>query len=193
MEGIVIKIKDMKLIIVNWLPWTWKTTLAKRLFKELNIPCFIKDEFKEILYDEIWYTTVEQKKKFDITALKNIYNICEKHFQSKTSLIIEANFYSEFSTPIFNDLKSQYDFDIIQILCKTDWKTLTQRFIERDKSWARHPWHFDPNIGLNLEKWEPLFIKWDWEKLYIWWMYIELDTTNFELIDYKKLDENING
>ncbi len=180
----------MKLIIITWFPASGKTTLAKKISEKLKIPFYSKDSFKEILYDEIWYDTWEEKKIFEITALKILYHIFEKYLIKNNSIILEANFYSQFSTKVFNDFKEKYDFDIVQIKCVSEWKILLKRFKERAFSKERHQWHKDNNMEM-IEKWTPIFLKWEWDKLHIWWKYIELDTNDFEKIDYEKLYEKI--
>ena len=181
----------MKLIIITWLPWTWKTSLAQKISEKLNIPYFVKDDFKEILYDEIWYSTQEEKRIFEVASLKVLYYIFEKFLKTNTSIILEANFYSEFSTKVFNDFKNKHDFDIFQIKCITEWKVLFDRFKKRAVSIWRHKWHWETTPEV-INKWKPLFLEWKFEKLHIWGTYIELDTTNFEKIDYKILYDDIN-
>ncbi len=180
----------MKLIIINWLPATGKTTLAKKVSKDLNIPCYSKDDFKEIAYEEIWYQTWEEKKKLEVLSFRNLYYILEKNLISNTDVILEANFYAEYSNEVFNNFRDKFDFDIIQIKCITEWRILLNRFKKRSLSKDRHPLHKD-NSERTIKKWQDVFLKWEWEKLDIWWKYIELDTSDFNKIDYDKLYKNI--
>lgn len=176
----------MKLILVNWLPATGKTTLAKKISKDLRIPYYIKDDFKEILYDKVGYETPEEKVQFEITALHNIYYILERHLEQKISVILEANFYSERSSPVISKLLEKYDCEVFQIKCICDWDILYERFLERASQWSRHPWHWELSDDVKL-KWKEYYKKWTWKKLEIDWKYIEVDTQYFSKIDYPSL------
>ena len=54
----------LKLVIVNGLPASGKTTLVERLSKDLGSPAFSKDDFKELLADTIGFTDHESTRPF---------------------------------------------------------------------------------------------------------------------------------
>ena len=48
-------------ILVTGIPASGKSTIAEHLAKELSLPCFSKDAFKEILFDTVGFRSREEK------------------------------------------------------------------------------------------------------------------------------------
>ncbi len=178
----------MKLIIINWLPATGKTTLWKKISEKLNLAFFSKDAIKEIIFDYIWDKKEIWKQKISKASYWIFYYIFEQNLKVWNSMILESNFIPEFSNKIFLDFLKKYDFDIIQIFCETEGNILFERFKKRSLWEDRHSWHDDKN---NIEIWKDTFINWDLEPLNIPWKLIKLNTTDFEKIDYEGLYEEI--
>jgi len=174
----------MKLIIITWLPWTGKTSLWKKISEDFRIPMYSKDSFKEIIYDCIWKKDVIGNIKITQAAYQILYHILEQNFKSDKSIILESNFYKDFSEKVFLEFKNKYIFDILQIKCITEGKALFERFKNRSFSGERHSWHDDVN---SIDHFKEIALKWDFDKLDIWWIFTEIDTTNFERINYWEL------
>jgi predicted kinase len=175
----------MKLIIITWLPATWKTTLWQKISHKYKLPFFSKDTIKEIMFDFIWSKEDIWKEKISQSSYEILYHILEQNLIADNSVILESNFIPEFSNRVFNKLREKYSFDILQIKCNSQWEVLFERFRERSLWLDRHEWHNDRN---NIEAWKETLLDWRIEALDIWWELINLDTTNFENINYKTLD-----
>ena len=141
------------LIIVNGHPASGKTTLAKKLARDLQFPVFHRDEFKENLFDQIGWEDNALKQKLAITSYKLLYKILEQFAVSNQSLIIESNFTDKLDSPLFQKILSKSNFRVVQIHCSAKPKTLFERFQARTKK-DRHAGHQD---HLRLEEFKARF------------------------------------
>jgi len=133
----------MKLILINGLPATGKTTISKRLGDELDIPVISKDMIKEFLFDVLGIKDREQSKAFGRLANDFLYEICEAYLSKGKSIIIENSFEYEFAKPRIEEIAKKYSPELIEIYCTTAPSTRRKRFKERNESGNRHPGHFD--------------------------------------------------
>ena len=53
-----------RLLIVNGLPGSGKTTLSRELAPRLGLPLISKDDIKELLFDQLGWSDREQSKRF---------------------------------------------------------------------------------------------------------------------------------
>jgi hypothetical protein len=104
------------------------------------------------------------------------------------SFIVESNFKPEFENEKFLELKKKYDFQPLQIFCKTDGEVLFERFKARSESGERHPGHVD---HLNHEEFKETLLKGRLESLDIGGKVLNVDTTDFGTIEYDKLFSEI--
>ncbi len=173
------------LIIITGLSCTGKTTLGKRLAQELHLPFIYKDGIKELLLDELGWPDRAWSRKLGQATYSILYHILEALLTGGSSLIVESNFSPTFSTPDFLALQQRCDFDPFQILCfTTSGELLLQRGKERDASGNRHPGHFD---CWNHEESNPTSLTGREDPLPIGGPILEVDTTDFSAIDYRKI------
>lgn len=73
------------LIIIAGIPATGKTTYGNMISKELKIPIFSKDRFKEVIYDSVCDSSFEyeQKRKVGISSYSVLYAICEEMMKKR--------------------------------------------------------------------------------------------------------------
>ena len=100
------------------------------------------------------------------------------------SFIAESNFSSEYDNERFLNLSKKYCFEPFQVICKTKEEVLFERFKTRSESGERHPGHVD---RLNYEGFKETLSKGKYESLNIGGEVFEVDTTNFDAINYDKL------
>lgn len=176
------------LVIISGLPCTGKTFLGKRLAKEFNLPYLSKDGIKELLFDSLGWQDREWSKKLGLASYNLLYYFAESQLTAGKSFIIESNFKAEFDSKKFLDLKKKYEYEPLQIVCKTDGEVLFERFKKRTESGERHPGHVDQ---LNYDEFKEIMLKGGYESLLIGGEIIEVNTTDFESIDYEKILKNI--
>ena len=178
----------MFLIIITGLPGTGKTTLGRKIAQEFHLPFICRDDFKELLFDVLGYKNREWSKKIGMASYDILYHIVEENLKANKPIVVETNFDPKFANKKFLELKEKYGFISFQIRCITDGEILFERFKDRANSTERHPGHVD---NANLTEWEPMIKKGKIEALKIGGNIFDIDTTDFESIDYKKLFEVI--
>lgn len=169
------------LIIISGPPCTGKTTLGKKIVGEFHLPLISRDHIKESLFDSLGTKDREWSKKLGLASYKILYQTVDTLLQVEQSLILESNFKPEFDNERFLDLQKKYDLEIIQITCKTDGKILFERFKKRSESGERHPGHVDSQ---NYDEFKELLLKGRYQALNIGSKVFEIDTTDFESINY---------
>jgi adenylate kinase family enzyme len=172
------------IIIITGLAGTGKTTLAEKLAKEFNLPFVYKDYFKELIFDGLGWQDREWSKKVGNVSYDLLYFFVESLLKTKKPFIVETNFRPKSATEKFLDLKKKYDFTPIQIRCITDGKILLDRFTKRANSPDRHPGHIDSE---NLEEFTPTLLQGKIEALDIGGELFDIDTTDFDKVDYDGL------
>jgi len=174
----------ISLIIITGLPGTGKTTIGKKLAEEFHLPFICKDDIKELLFDGLGWQDREWSKKIGGASYDLLYFITESLLKAKKSLIVETNFNPKFANKKFLDLKNKYDFVPFQVRCVTDGKILLDRFIKRANSGDRHPGHVD---GWSLDEWRSILLQGKIEALNIGGEIFNMDTSDFNKVDYNKL------
>lgn len=172
------------LIMVTGLPCTGKSTLARRLAKELGLPLISRDDIKEVLFDSLGWKDRDWSKKLGIASWHLLYYFVELLLSSRQSFVVENYFKPEFDTEELLGLKRRYDFEPFQIHCKTDYQTLLQRFTTRSESAERHPGHVDHQYYALFAK-ESL--RSESPTLEIGGESLDIDTTDLQRIDYAGL------
>jgi predicted kinase len=176
------------LIIITGLSCSGKTTFGKRLARELRLPFINKDGIKELLFDNLGWKDRAWSKKLGQATYPILFYFVETLLAAGYSHIVESNFSAELASEKFLELKKQYGFEPFQIQCVTNGEVLFQRFKERSETGERHPGHRD---HLNYEEFKAGLLRGRDEPLDIGETIVEVDTTDFEVMDYKKLIELI--
>jgi predicted kinase len=131
------------LIIITGLPGTGKTTLGRRLARDLTLPFLHKDGIKEILFDQLGWSDRAWSRTLGRATYALLYHFLEIELAARRSLIVESNFHPEHATGEFQAFRERYGFRPFQVLCKTDGQTLLARYAARTASGERHPGHVD--------------------------------------------------
>ncbi|MEI6498994.1 MAG: AAA family ATPase [bacterium] len=175
------------LIIINGPSATGKTTIGRQIAKELNLPFICKDDIKELLFNDLGWSNREWSKKIGKASFDLLWYIAGKFITTRSSVVIETRFYSDFAKIELEKLKTEVIFDIIEINCFAEGEVLLKRFEERSKM-TRHPGHVDLQ---NIDEFKEDLLRGKADPIEIESKIIELDTTDFEKINIAKVVETI--
>jgi len=177
------------IIVIAGMSGTGKTTFGKWLSKELKIPFFSKDKFKEQIYDclnnDLDY---EQKRKIGQASYTVMYGIMGELMKNNYNFIVESNF-NKSAIETIENLKESYKYNIITVKFECEYRTLHSRFLEREKMPERHK-------GLlangEFDKFEKFYeVQKRANEFKIDENDIIVDTTDFSKVDYKEILKRI--
>ncbi len=176
------------LVIVNGLPGSGKTTLAKRLGEDVRLPVFARDHLYEILHD-VLEGDDSLSSRMGLAAFRLMYDVTGSVLAAGQGAIVEGFFgRPERRTAEFLELQRLHDFTPLQILCRADGAVLVERFLARVNTKERHAGHADLAwLEANRER----LLQGTLEPLALDGPLIEIDTTTPEHMDYPPLLQQV--
>lgn len=181
-------INNPLLLIITGLPGTGKTQIGKYLSGYLGLPFLHKDGIKETLFDSLGWQDREWSRRMGGAAYDLLYYLLDSLMQAGVSIVVESNFHAERAGPILGKLIDANGYKVVQLLCKAKGDVLVERFFLRAGSGERHPGHVDLT---NLEEMEPQLRAGRIDPLPFDGPLIEIDTTDFDMVDYQEVLNNI--
>ncbi|MCB2312587.1 hypothetical protein LGL55_14970 [Clostridium tagluense] len=115
---------------------------------KFKLPIINKDEIKELLFDYLGTKDEEWAMRLGMTSFELLYLFVEKLCQTGKTFIVEGNFENKYATKTFSEIKSRYNYKVLQIYCHAQVEVLYDRYIKRDNSGDRHPGHIILISGL---------------------------------------------
>ncbi|MBU0493681.1 MAG: ATP-binding protein [Chloroflexi bacterium] len=161
-----------------------ETTLARRIARDLGLPLFARDDFKEILFDSLGWSDRAWSRQVGRASWQILYHAMEELLRAGQSLVVESNFYREYAEPEFAALQGRHRFQTVQVVCQADEDTLLRRFQQRAASGERHPGHVDEG---NLDEFRDALRRAPWGVLDIAGRVVYVDTTDFGTVDYNQI------
>lgn len=129
------------MIIITGTSAAGKTVLSKNIANKFELPIINKDEIKELLFDNLGIKDEEWAVKLGMTSFELAYLFVEKLCQTGNTFIVEGNFENKYAAKIFSDIKSKYNYKVLQLYCHAKVEVLYERYMKRDNSGERHPGH----------------------------------------------------
>jgi predicted kinase len=169
----------MKLILFNGRPASGKTTLARRVCKNLDLKLICKDDVKEFLFEYLGAYNVAWSQMLGAKTSDFIIDLADGVLANGKSVAVESAFSAKFARPQVEQILKKYpDLEVIEVYCFADPDLLRERFVKRVTSGERHPGHDDLNrLTDTSAEFEPINIG----------KQIKVDTTNFEKINHEQL------
>ena len=82
----------MYCILVSGMPASGKSTIARQLSALMALPLLSKDSIKEILFDELGFSSREEKVRLGVAAMRTMYYAAGQLMRAGTPFILENNF-----------------------------------------------------------------------------------------------------
>ena len=166
-------------VLVNGLPGTGKTTLGRAVADHFAWPFVSKDVFKEIMFDTIGWSDKEWSLKLSAATHRIMNYVISEILTAGQSVVVESNFKSDLDGPRFDQLRSEHNVTLVQLLCWAKGDALFERYKARLES-GRHPGHAEAG-GLDVARAD--LSRGRADALPIEGQTIEVDTTNFGALD----------
>jgi predicted kinase len=172
------------LILVNGLPCTGKSTLARELARRLGVPLFGKDQVKELLFDTLGWSDRAWSRRLGAASVAVLFSVLESELAAGRTAMAESNFHPELDGARVRALQERHDFALAQVLCVAEGPALWERYRRRAEGHERHPGHLDHVL---LEELRAELLRGRAEPLPVGGALIEVDTTNPAAVDIAKL------
>jgi predicted kinase len=176
------------LIVITGPPGTGKTTLSRRLGTLLNLPVLQRDAIKERLFDTLGIRDRTWSRQLGGASYEVLFYTLGLLLETRQPCIVESNFQGEPATTNLRTLAHQHEYQLCQILCCTTPSVLIARLRQRTQSGERHPGHADYE---DIDQFEAADIQGYYEPLALDGPHIDVDTSQFEAIDYEGLVRTI--
>lgn len=176
------------LVVVSGPPAAGKTFIGQALARQLGLPFFNKDGFKEVLFDSLGWSDRAWSRRLGKTGIELLFHAAERVLAAGGSLVLEANFSADLSCVTFRSLQERFAARAVQVQCVGDGDVFVERFRKRDASGERHPGHVDRDSIADVEaqirrgRLDPLCLEGP---------LIELETTDLDEFDAFALAERV--
>lgn len=126
-----------KLIVITGYLAAGKSTFARRLGRELGVPCFIKDTFKSAICESVPVTDRAESSRFSAVTFDAMCYAAERLLEVGLPVILEGNFTPPGVKPAdetgrLRDLAARYGAPVLTFRFQGDTGVLHQRFLQRE-------------------------------------------------------------
>lgn len=139
-------------IILNGKPCTGKSYYLQKLSNDLDLSYITRDEFKELLFDDLGIGDQEWSKKLGGASYTLLFNMLEKLLKTNKSFILESNFNPKQHQQKLKSMFEKYSYQSVEVFLETEPSILFERHKKRWESGERHRGHVDNERFDEFEK-----------------------------------------
>lgn len=182
----------MNLIIIQGESCTGKTALAKRLANDFKMPVFLRDGYKETIYNTMEGTpSLGRWWQIEKASWRELYRVVQAAVLTDQPLIIESTFTGRQKRWLQRSFAN--NTLVTEIYCYANGKVIRERFKKRYSTGERHRGHRDnlwvPVLWLEVNAAK---IGWHWIKpLGLSNKPLYIDTSNYLAVDYVAIKQFI--
>ena len=121
------------LVIISGIPGSGKTTLARSLSQELDLPLVSKDTIKEALFDALGTGDLAWSQSLGRASHRVMYALA----RDMRSAVLESHFWRGMAEDELRALKRP----MVQVHCRCPVDEALRRYRQRTDSTERHPGH----------------------------------------------------
>jgi len=178
---------NKSIIVIEGYLASGKSTFARRLSNELQVPCLVKDTFKIALCESVLVTDWEESSRYSAVTFDAMMYVTERLMETGYPIIIEGNFVpvgvkKADEANVIRSLIEKYGYQSLNYKFTGDTQVLHKRYIERDKL---------PERGLVNAMLSAISYS-DFDRLChnldafsVGGRIIEVNTTNFDIVDFE--------
>jgi len=131
------------LVVIQGAPGSGKTTLARRLRRDVELPLLGKDDVKEMLFERLAQSDREFSRLQGMASFEMLYAFVRTFLGNGQSVIIEGAFHTDLSRKNIGDILAETGAGYLEVFCDLDEEVRRQRFLARAEDTSRHPAHLD--------------------------------------------------
>lgn len=133
----------LRLVIINGMPATGKTTIAAPLAQTLDLPLLAKDTVKEFLFDQLGTQDRAWSATLGRASSEFLYDLTGIMLADGRSMMIESAFHAEFARPRLQAIIESHSPEVTEIYCTVGREERRRRFVARNETGQRHAGHAD--------------------------------------------------
>jgi predicted kinase len=131
------------LVVIQGAPGSGKTTLVRRLERDINLPILGKDDVKELLFDRLPQADKDFSRLQGMASFEMLYAFARTFLGNGKSIVIEGAFHTELSRQNIGAIMEATGARYLEVFCHMDEDVRQQRFVERAQDGTRHSAHLD--------------------------------------------------